>query len=410
MNSAIVFSDTPICLDGRLIGWIEADRARQLELRLRHLKIHQTTDAVPETLEIVHCPKPLDEKEAVSNPGIYLYTSPARFMRPVWNLIENKIEIIGCMEQVWLNICVTGDERNELTEYQEISTNAILSELACMTPFSHMNAGARNIYQCQMAKQTFGVPSHTLSYRSDNKMYRIQTPQEPMCRAKVHDAWKMDDLPLGTNLMVACISYTGYDMEDACIINKMGKERGLMYGTIYKTKILNLSDYEAREGGESLMFGCQDPENPNDVKKYLSAAPNLALDGFPYAGSRISDGQAYCCYWSPTKNRYFVDKYSSPGDLTMMVESVRIFTPSQGRADRAGIREVALMFRIARPMTIGDKVITFLIIITKMAFRWLRGTGKRVSAVDSGRQLIYLGLKMEWFQILYSILTVSHLV
>ena len=94
----------------------------------------------------------------------------------------------------------------------------------------------------------------------------------------------------------------------------------------------------------------------------------------------------------------------------MMVESVRIFTPTQGRADRAGIREVALMFRIARPMTIGDKVITFLIIITKMAFRWLQGTGKRVSAVDSGRQLIYLGLKMEWFQILYSILTVSHLV
>ena len=41
-----------------------------------------------------------------------------------------------------------------------------------------MNAGARNIYQCQMAKQTFGVPCHTMSFRSDNKMYRLQTPQE----------------------------------------------------------------------------------------------------------------------------------------------------------------------------------------------------------------------------------------
>ena len=78
------------------------------------------------------------------------------------------------IEQVWLHISLNKAERNELTEYQELSSNVILSELACMTPFSQMNAGARNIYQCQMAKQTFGVPSHTLSYRSDNKMYRLQ--------------------------------------------------------------------------------------------------------------------------------------------------------------------------------------------------------------------------------------------
>ena len=77
-------------------------------------------------------------------------------------------------EQVWLNITINQDERNELTEYQELGANVILSELACMTPFSQMNAGARNIYQCQMAKQTFGVPSHTLTHRSDNKMYKLQ--------------------------------------------------------------------------------------------------------------------------------------------------------------------------------------------------------------------------------------------
>ena len=64
-----------------------------------------------------------------------------------------------------------------------------------------MDAGARVIYQCQMAKQTFGVPSHTLEHRSDNKMYRLQTPQEPICRAKQHDAWLLDDLPLGITII-----------------------------------------------------------------------------------------------------------------------------------------------------------------------------------------------------------------
>ena len=32
----------------------------------------------------------------------------------------------------------------------------------------------------------------------------------------------MDDYPMGTNAIVAVISYTGYDMEDAMIINKVG--------------------------------------------------------------------------------------------------------------------------------------------------------------------------------------------
>jgi DNA-directed RNA polymerase I subunit RPA2 len=48
--------------------------------------------------------------------------------------------------------------------------------------------------------------------------------------------------------MVAVISYTGYDLEDSICINKMSRERGVMYGTIYKTKMIDLED-EARSLG-----------------------------------------------------------------------------------------------------------------------------------------------------------------
>jgi DNA-directed RNA polymerase I subunit RPA2 len=86
-------------------------------------------------------------------------------------------------------------------EYQELYPAALLSELACMSPFSNMNAGARVILQCQMAKQTFGWPSYTLNHRSDNKMYRILMPQEPLVRSHLHDSWGMDDYPLGENFI-----------------------------------------------------------------------------------------------------------------------------------------------------------------------------------------------------------------
>ena len=52
----------------------------------------------------------------------------------------------------------------------------------------------------------------------------------------------VDDYPMGTNAIVAVISYTGYDMEDAMIINKMSFERGFCHGQIYKSEFVDLRE------------------------------------------------------------------------------------------------------------------------------------------------------------------------
>ena len=59
-----------------------------------------------------------------------------------------------------------------------------------------------------MGKQTMGTPCHALKYRSDNKLYRIQTPQSPLLRPLKYDQYNIDNYPLGTNAVVAVISYT----------------------------------------------------------------------------------------------------------------------------------------------------------------------------------------------------------
>lgn len=52
----------------------------------------------------------------------------------------------------------------------------MLSIIASCIPFCNYNQSPRNMYQCQMSKQTMGTPYHNHPYRMDNKVYRLLTP------------------------------------------------------------------------------------------------------------------------------------------------------------------------------------------------------------------------------------------
>jgi DNA-directed RNA polymerase I subunit RPA2 len=55
-----------------------------------------------------------------------------------------------------------------------------------------------------------------------------------------YDEFHMDEFPAGTNAVVAVLSYTGYDMEDACILNKAAVDRGFAHGRLIKTDMVDL--------------------------------------------------------------------------------------------------------------------------------------------------------------------------
>jgi DNA-directed RNA polymerase I subunit RPA2 len=93
-----------------------------------------------------------------------------------------------------------------------------------------------------MAKQTMGTPYHAHPYRMDNKVYRLLFPQAPLVRTLKYQNYDFDQSPSGTNAVVAVISYTGYDMEDAMIINKSAYERGFGHGTVYKSYLRDLNE------------------------------------------------------------------------------------------------------------------------------------------------------------------------
>lgn len=57
-----------------------------------------------------------------------------------------------------------------------------------------------------------------------------------------YDDYQFADYASGTNAVVAVISYTGYDMEDAMILCKSSYERGFGHGLIYKSTEYSLTE------------------------------------------------------------------------------------------------------------------------------------------------------------------------
>ena len=178
-GQAILSNDhLPVLLDGVVLGGIRRHQANNFVSTLRRLKVGGSEEGtsnerwIDPTMEIAYLP-PSPHKTAF--PGIYLFTSPGRMIRATRQLASGGIEWIGPMEQVFLNIaCLQEDIREGETTHAELSPAVMLSHVAALTPFSDYNQSPRNMYQCQMGKQTMGTPAHALKSRSDNKLYRIQ--------------------------------------------------------------------------------------------------------------------------------------------------------------------------------------------------------------------------------------------
>ena len=115
-----------VILDGQIVGWgdkescsfknifyrfIDDKQAPLIASQLRLDKAigNRRRSGISEHTEIVLIPK---EGHGLYTlyPGLFIFTTPARMIRPVMNLITKTTEYIGTFEQVYLGICITHDE------------------------------------------------------------------------------------------------------------------------------------------------------------------------------------------------------------------------------------------------------------------------------------------------------------
>jgi DNA-directed RNA polymerase II subunit RPB2 len=152
---------------------------------------------------------------------------------------ESILEYIDAEEQSYCMIAMfPKDLDNKKYNYThcEIHPSTLFGLLASCIPFPENNQSPRNCYQCAMGKQAIGIYTTNYGERMDKSSLVLTSPTRPLVDTRIMNILGLNNIPSGTNAIVAIMSYTGFNQEDSVIINKGAIDRGLFSVTTYKTE------------------------------------------------------------------------------------------------------------------------------------------------------------------------------
>lgn len=201
-------------------------------------------------------------------------------------LAQGLVEYLDVNEENDSNIAMYENEINDATTHLEIEPFTILGAVAGLIPYPHHNQSPRNTYQCAMGKQAIGAIASNQFLRIDSLLYLMVYPQKPLVTTRTIELIKYDKLPAGQNATVAVMSYSGYDIEDALVLNKGSVDRGFGRCQVFRKYAANLKSYP---NGTRDRINGPDLENGIPIRKHAL----LDSDGLAAVGERVSSGEVY---------------------------------------------------------------------------------------------------------------------
>jgi len=201
-------------------------------------------------------------------------------------LARGLVEYLDVNEENDSNIAMYENEIDDITTHLEIEPFTILGAVAGLIPYPHHNQSPRNTYQCAMGKQAIGAIAHNQFLRIDTLLYLMVYPQKPMVKTRAIELIKYDKLPAGQNAIVAVMSYSGYDIEDALVLNKASCDRGFGRCQVFRKYSTTLRKYPNSTADR---LGNRHEENDAPIKKHAL----LGTDGLANVGEKVSAGEVY---------------------------------------------------------------------------------------------------------------------
>ena len=269
---------------------------------------------------------------------------------------EGLIEYVDAAEEENCYIALSEDELTKDHTHIEISPAVILGLTTSIIPYANYGGSSRLIRGSKIQKQALGLYAANYLLRIDTDVNVLHYPQKPITKTFMHDIYEWEKNKSGQNVVIALMSYEGYNMEDEIILNKASVERGLARSTYFKPFAAEELRYQ---GGLVDEICIPDKE----VKGYKSEKDYRLLedDGLVYSGAKVKEDDVIIGKISPPR---FLGEFEEFNIATNVKResSVTMNHGDHGTVDltlitenEEGNRLVQMRLRQLRIPEVGDK-------------------------------------------------------
>ena len=157
------------------------------------------------------------------------------------------VDYVDAAEEDVSLIATTEDQLKEKKSFThiEIHPSLLLGVMGNLIIYPEHNPYARNAFSCGQSKQAVSVFHTNFQNRIDKMSVILNNGQVPLLKSRYLHLINEEKQPYGVNAIVAIMSYTGYNVEDAILINKGAVDRGIFRTTYY-------TSYSSREESQKV--------------------------------------------------------------------------------------------------------------------------------------------------------------
>jgi DNA-directed RNA polymerase II subunit RPB2 len=159
------------------------------------------------------------------------------------------------------------DNENQRHTHMEIHESFIFGMMCNLINFPENNPATRNSFSCGQSKQACSMYHTNYQVRMDKTAVLLSSGQIPLVKSRYLEYINNEENPYGENAIVAIMCYTGYNVEDAILINEGALKRGLFRTTYYST--YESHEEKTKSGDvtiEKLFTNIENDENVNGKK------------------------------------------------------------------------------------------------------------------------------------------------